>query len=356
MNSGETRALRRRLLAWYDANRRTLPWREKTSPYRTWVSEIMLQQTQVATVIPYYERFLARFPDVAALAKAGEADVLRLWAGLGYYSRARNLHRAAKEVASEHGGRFPSGFEEVLALPGIGRYTAGAILSIAFGKPYPVLDGNVMRVFSRLFLIRGNVKEPATQKEMWRLAADLVDPKGPLAVDNARDRAKGRTPCARPGDWNQALMELGALVCVPEAPRCGDCPLADGCAAKKAGAQDELPETGAKRAPADLRWSCLYVSRGGKVLLWKRDDAERFLPGHWSLPEARHLKVRASGRPLATVRHSITHHRIRLDVHAHDGAPPSSARAVWADAREAEKRLVSSLWIKALCAARAAAR
>lgn len=315
--------MKRALLAWYDRAQRRLPWRVGVTPYRTWVSEIMLQQTTVATVIPYYERFLKRFPDVESLAAADEAEVLKLWAGLGYYSRARNLHAAARRIAAEG---FPDTFEGVLDLPGVGRYTAGAILSIAFAKPYPVLDGNVMRVFARWFAIETDVKK--TTAELWEKAASLVD-------------------AARPGDWNQALMELGATVCVPEAPLCGACPVSRWCEARKRGLQDRLPVPAERREPVDLVWTCLWIEKDGKVLLWKRAEAERFLKGHWSLPEARHLKAKP-GAKLRTVRHTITHHRITLDVHRAEPPAKLPAASEWVKRSELKDRLVSSLWLKAV--------
>src|SRR5688500_14779764 len=237
------------LLAWYDLERRRMPWREEVSPYRTWVSEIMLQQTQVATVVPYFERFLRRFPDVRSLARAGEDEVLRLWAGLGYYSRARNLLAAARAVESALGGRIPDDVEGLMSLPGIGRYTAGAIASIAFGRPRPLVDGNVVRVFARLFALRGDAKSPALQKEAWALAERLVEP-------------------ARPGDWNQALMELGARVCLPppEAPLCGSCPLAGACQARRRGLARALPEAAGKPEPVALAWTALRIERAGRLL------------------------------------------------------------------------------------------
>ena len=206
--------MRAALLRWYRRVRRDMPWRREVSPYRTWISEIMLQQTTVAAVTPKYEAFLKAFPDVRALARAPEDAVLKRWAGLGYYSRARNLRRAAREIVEKHGGQFPSNFDDVLALPGVGRYTAGAILSIAFSQPHPVVDGNVIRVYARLFGLRGRAKDPAFVKEIWARAAPLV-------------------PKSAPGDWNQALMELGATVCTPESPSCGACPVAKDCVALK---------------------------------------------------------------------------------------------------------------------------
>ncbi|MBI4387274.1 MAG: A/G-specific adenine glycosylase [Elusimicrobia bacterium] len=317
------------LLRWYDAKRRRLPWRERPTPYRVWISEIMLQQTQVSTVLPYYERFLKKFPAIAALASAPEKDVLRLWAGLGYYSRARNLREAARRIVREHRGEFPDAWESVIDLPGVGRYTAGAVLSIAFNRPYPVLDGNVARVLSRLYALRGNVKSAPIQKKLWRLAEDLLDPN-------------------RPGDWNQAFMELGALVCLPQAPLCGRCPLSEKCAARLKGLELQLPETGPKRKPVQLRWTFLWIKKDGKVLLWKRDDSERFLPGHWGLPELRHMKIRP-GPIIARLRHTITHHRIRAEVrttHLLAGNMPPQAR--WVSRSDIKNYLVSSLWLKVL--------
>ncbi len=328
MSPARTAALRRALLRWYDARRRALPWRERVTPYRTWVSEIMLQQTTVAAVVPYYLRFLERFPDVRALAAAPEDDVLKAWAGLGYYSRARNLRRAAQAIVAEHGGKFPSDYDSVLALPGIGRYTAGAILSIAFGQRQPLVDGNVMRVFSRLFKVEEDVKKAKAAAAFWELAARLL-------------------PRRRCGDWNQALMELGATVCVPEAPSCGLCPLAKTCAANRLGLQDRLPVMPPRRAWVDLRWSCLWIEDAGRVLLWKRDDKERFLRGHWGLPESRHVKARP-GRLLKTARHTITHHRIVIDVREAALAAQAPPQAEWVSRAQLGERLVSSLWTKCL--------
>jgi len=210
------------LLAWWDAHRADLPWRRTDDPYAIWVSEIMLQQTQIATVIPYYERWLARFPTVLALAEASLDEVLKLWEGLGYYSRARHLHAAAQTVVDEWNGRLPQTVPELMTLKGIGRYTAGAIASIAFAQPAPVLDGNVTRVLTRLFDIDEDVTQTATKKRLWQLAADLV-------------------PNARPGDYNQALMELGQQICLPAQPLCLLCPLSDHCRARRRGTQLERP-------------------------------------------------------------------------------------------------------------------
>ncbi len=321
--------IQRRLLRWYDKNRRALPWRTKPSPYRTWVSEIMLQQTQVATVLPYFRRFLRRFPSVRALAAAKEDEVLRQWAGLGYYSRARSLRRAAKEIVARHGGRVPADLESLRRLPGIGPYTAAAIASIAFSLPHELVDGNVARVLARLGGRRGDVKSPALSRKLW---AD----------------ARGLLYRRRPGDWNQALMELGALLCAPESPHCGECPLRKDCSAFRHGLQDKIPKTSAKRAPIRLEWTGLDIRKHGRRLLWRRAQDERFLRGHWGLPERRHLKAARTGALLRTVNHSITHHRIKLKVRAAelDGERlPASAR--WVQENDLKSYLVSSLWRKA---------
>lgn len=316
------------LLRWYRSQARDLPWRRSVTPYRTWISEIMLQQTTVSTVIPYYTRFLKRFPDVAALAAAPEQEVLRLWAGLGYYSRARNLRLAAQEIVARHFGAVPNDYENILALPGIGRYTAGAILSIAFQKPVPVLDGNVMRVFSRFYGLKGDIKETGNIRSLWAVAEKLV-------------------PSQNPGDWNQALMELGATVCLPENPDCGACPISKYCTAFKKGLQDLLPVVALRRDFIALKWTCLWIEKAGKVLLWRRSPQERFLRNHWGLPESRHMKVN-NGPKLKTVRHTITHHKILLELLKGDAPKTTPPQAAWVPRRELRKYLISSLWLKCL--------
>jgi A/G-specific adenine glycosylase len=224
---------RKRLLAWFRQFHRDLPWRLTRDPYRIWISEIMLQQTRVAAVIPYYERFLERFPDVRALAEAPQEEVLRLWSGLGYYSRARNLQRTAQEIVAKHQGKFPRDFDDVLVLPGIGQYTAAAILSIAYDAKHAVLDGNVARVLARLGAIRGNLHEAKCWRRLQENADNLLDPKSP-------------------GEWNQAMMELGATVCAPRAPLCLLCPIAKFCHARQLGLADRLPEKRKKRATEEV--------------------------------------------------------------------------------------------------------
>ncbi|MDX6768031.1 MAG: A/G-specific adenine glycosylase [Elusimicrobiota bacterium] len=312
------------LLRWYRRARRDLPWRRDPTPYRVWVSEVMLQQTTVATVIPYYERFLRAFPTVKALAAAPEEAVLKQWAGLGYYSRARNLHRAAREM----GAAFPSDYDGILALPGVGRYTAGAIGSIAFGKPWPLVDGNVARVFARLFGLKGRAKDPAFLKSLWPRAEALVHK-------------------TAPGDWNQALMELGATVCTPDSPSCGACPLSSFCVAFKKGLQDKLPLPEEARAPVPVRWDCLWIEECGRVLLWKRGPEERLLKDLWGLPEAGRVEAR-TGRRLAATTHSITRYSLTVELHEATRIGRTPERARWVAKTRLKDFLVSSLWLKLL--------
>src|SRR3984893_7453071 len=229
----ELSEFRKQLLGWFRQFQRDLPWRRTKDPYRIWLSEIMLQQTRVAAVIPYYERFLERFPDVRALAEAPPDEVLRLGSGLAYYSRGRNLQRAAQLVVARHNGVFPRTESEALALPGIGRYTAAAILSIAYGAKHAVLDGNVARVLARLFAVRGDLRDARGRQGLQKQALVLLDPKSP-------------------GDWNQAMMELGATLCTPRAPQCLLCPIAQFCRARKLGLAESLPEARKKRATIEI--------------------------------------------------------------------------------------------------------
>jgi A/G-specific adenine glycosylase len=255
---------RRALLAWYRAERRDLPWRRTRDPYAIWVSETMLQQTRVEAVIPYYERFLARFPDVGALAGADLDDVLSLWAGLGYYSRARNLKRAAEQVVTRFAGRLPDGVDMLRELPGVGRYTAGAIASIAFDHPAPIVDGNVARVLARLVGLREPIESSAVKARLWEEAERLAE--GPA-----------------PGDLNQALMELGARICIPRAPRCDQCPVSRFCDARAAGDAESLPVRAPKRAPKVKYAVAALVLRGGKALAVQRPE-KGLLGGLWELP------------------------------------------------------------------------
>jgi A/G-specific adenine glycosylase len=241
---------RKQLLSWFRQFQRDLPWRRTRDPYRIWLSEIMLQQTRVAAAIPYYERFLARFPDVRALAEAPEEEVLRLWSGLGYYSRARNLQKTAQEIVAQHRGKFPRDLNDALALPGIGNYTAAAILSIAYDAKHAVLDGNVARVLARLDAIPGNLRETNRWRNLQESADHLLHPKSP-------------------GEWNQAMMELGATLCSPRAPQCLLCPVAQFCRARQLGLADRLPEKRKKRAVEEVTLAAAVFldPRGSTFLL-----------------------------------------------------------------------------------------
>ncbi|MEX2093864.1 MAG: A/G-specific adenine glycosylase, partial [Pirellulales bacterium] len=311
--ASEKQRLLRRLLAWYADTARDLPWRKSRDPYRVWVSEIMLQQTQVATVCDYFQRFIAAMPDVHALAAADERQVLRLWEGLGYYRRARQLHTAAKKVVAEHGGRFPQDVDLLQDLPGIGRYTAGAIASIAFDQRAAILEANTIRLLSRLIAYRDDPLNAAGQRVLWQTAADILPQKN----------------VAR---FNQALMELGSLVCTPAEPRCEDCPLANVCAAHAAELQHEIPRPKAKQQYTDLREAAVVIRRNGRVLMRECGEGERWA-GLWDFPR---FAVEAEGPPFAddeivskvreqtgvtcspgplvkTIKHGVTRYRITLD-------------------------------------------
>ena len=268
------RGFRRELLAWFRANRREHPWRRDRDHYRVWLAEVMLQQTRIAAVIPYYEKFLARFPDLQSLAEAPEQDVLRFWAGLGYYSRARNLQRAAREIVARHGGKFPRDFAAALALPGIGRYTAAAVLSIAFDAPHAVLDGNVARVLARLDAIRGDLRAPRQWKKLEATAQTLL--------------ARGA-----PGDWNQALMELGETICTPKSPRCDECPVSRWCEARKRDLVDSIPAP--RKKPAGLKQriaAAVLLDPRGRTLLVRDPGAHDgvLFSRMWQFPAAEFTK------------------------------------------------------------------
>ncbi|MGH9773437.1 MAG: A/G-specific adenine glycosylase [Candidatus Acidiferrales bacterium] len=236
---------RRALLRWFRAHRRDFPWRRSRDPYRIWLAEVMLQQTRIAAVLPYYRRFLRRFPNVRSLARALQREVLRAWSGLGYYSRACNLHRAAKLVVARHSGKFPCALSDALALPGVGRYTAAAVLSIAYDSPLAVLDGNVARVLARLGALRGDLRAPRRWRSLELRATELLAPHFP-------------------GEWNQALMELGETVCTPQSPRCSECPVARWCRARALGLVEKIPAPRKKRSPVavTIAAAVLLDSRG----------------------------------------------------------------------------------------------
>jgi A/G-specific adenine glycosylase len=304
------RWLRRRLLPWFARHRRDLPWRRTRDAYAVWVSEVMLQQTQVATVIPFFERFCQSFPTLAALAAADEQEVLRHWEGLGYYRRARALHRAARVLAAGHGGTFPDDPDVVRRLPGIGRYTLGAVLSQAFDRRLPILEANSLRVLCRLFGVRSDPRAGPTQRLLWRLAEEIL-------------------PARRVGDFNQALMELGALVCTPTAPDCDACPLAARCEARRLQLQEILPLRAAAPTPVAVAEVAVVVERGLDVLLVQR-PAEGRWAGLWEFPHGpladgeTHEQAAARllpeltglaadvGPELLTVRHGVTRFQITL--------------------------------------------
>jgi len=272
-------------LKWYSANKRDLPWRRTGDPYAIWISEIMLQQTQVETVIPYFNNWMRRFPDIKKLAQADENEVIKMWEGLGYYTRVRNLHRASKEIVSKFSGKIPQTREEILSLPGIGKYTAGAILSIAFNMQEPLVDGNVIRVLARLFNIHSDSSSPATLKKIWGLASALVPEKSP-------------------GDFNQALMELGATVCTPANPGCLICPLSCECLSLKKSDPSKLPILKSKIETQKFEGWIFLVENKGRFLIQKRPEGQvmgglwefpSLMDGHWDHPEKliwKELKIR----------------------------------------------------------------
>jgi A/G-specific adenine glycosylase len=285
--------MRRRLLSWYRKHKRDLPWRRTEDPYRIWISEIMLQQTRVAAVLPYYARFLARFPDVQALARAAEQDLLAAWAGLGYYSRARNLQKAAKNIVER--GEFPRDHASLGELPGVGEYTAAAVASIAFGLPHAVLDGNVARVLSRLAPELGDTKSDAVRKRLRAFAEVLLDRK-------------------RPGEFNQALMELGATVCLPKRPQCQRCPVRSHCEARKQGLENQLPVRGARPSADQREKKLLVIEKAGKVLFWQRSAESSRLAKFWELPEPQQLPAALVTDCAGAFRHTIVNTTYFVEV------------------------------------------
>jgi len=277
LDAERKRWLRRRLLTWYERNARILPWRATSDPYAIWVSETMLQQTQVTTVERYFPRFIAEFPTIAALAGAAERDVLRLWEGLGYYRRARQLHAAAKQIVERHKGVFPRDPEQIRALAGIGRYTSGAILSIAFDAREPILEANTIRLLARLTAYRGDPRSTKGQRFLWQVATQLL-------------------PRRRVGTFNQALMELGSLICTPQKPDCPSCPLANHCPTWEAGLQEEIPAAAARPKIEEIREAVVVLWKKGRVLLVQRNDQARW-GGLWDFPRFR-VSASRPGRPL----------------------------------------------------------
>ncbi len=306
-------ALRRGLLTWFRREARDLPWRRTKDPYAVWLSEIILQQTRVDQGTPYYERFLAAFPNVHSLAAASDAQVLKLWEGLGYYSRARNLHRAAKILSRERGGEFPTTAKSWQSLPGVGRYTAGAIASIAFDESVAVLDGNVIRVLSRVFNVEESTDEAATRNRLWEMAEALV-------------------PAKAPGNFNQAVMELGARICTPRQPACPDCPIRRQCEAFAEGVHEQRPVRKKKAATPHREYVVAVIPKNGRYLLAQR-PAKGLLGGMWEFPagtvrsgethpaalvrvtrEDFGLKIRAGGL-VAVVNHAYSHFKVTLNVY-----------------------------------------
>lgn len=320
------RSLSELLIAWYRRNRRELPWRSTRDPYRIWVSEIMLQQTRVAAVIPYYQRFLDRFPAVEALAAATEPELLSLWSGLGYYSRARHLQRAARLVAAA--GKFPESRDELLLLPGIGDYTAAAIASIAFGEPCAVLDGNVLRVMARVKAETGEIGRREVRNRLREAAEEYLDRR-------------------YPGDFNQAVMELGATLCLPREPKCLLCPIREHCRSFRTGRQQELPARAPRAAAERIRRTAYIVRRNGALLLWQRPADSAKLAGFWELPEPEQAPAAFRRERLGAFRHSIVNHSYRFEVWAADlEAAPEGCR--WVPIRSLDRFLLSTTARKAL--------
>jgi A/G-specific adenine glycosylase len=343
-----------KLLEWYADHARDLPWRRTRDPYGIWVAEVMLQQTQVKTVIPYWERWMRELPTVESLARARPQGVLKLWEGLGYYRRARGLQQAARKIVTTHGGRFPRSPEAWMALPGVGRYTAGAVCSIAFNQPTPVLDGNVIRVLTRVFGIRQSTRDRQTLDRLWRLAGEVV------AGAQALERAAPSTGPSRPqlatgfcSRCNQALMELGALVCVSRGPDCPACPLRARCVARRERLFATVPNSGPRPRVTHRRMIAFVVKRRGKFLVRRRPDA--VVNAHlWEFPNVEAVAgdidmgslartclgfAPSSLEPVGRLQHTITRYRITLDIVSVIAGPSHAVAAragVWRTAAELE--------------------
>lgn len=326
------------LLAWYERSARDLPWRRTQDPYAIWISEVMLQQTQVKTVLPYWRRWMRTLPTVRALARARLDRVLKLWEGLGYYRRARQLHQAAQAIVSQHDGRLPATYRQLVALPGIGAYTAGALCSIAFDQPVPVLDGNVCRVLTRLEAIRAHPRQARVARRLRALAADYL----------ARAARVGPGACGR---WNQALMELGALVCVPRQPDCARCPLSRWCKARRLGLVERIPRVTPRPAPL-VRHVVALVIRRAQTVLVRRRPAGAVNGGLWEFPSLEvsgaEFDPKAVARgllgyqpsnliSLRPLRHQITRYRITLHVFHHTVPPGFQAPAALGQWRRTDR-------------------
>jgi A/G-specific adenine glycosylase len=361
------------LLDWFAANARDLPWRRTRDPYAVWVSEIMLQQTQVKTVIPFWERWMKELPTIEAAAKADSAKIHKLWEGLGYYTRVRNLQKAAQVIVEKHDGTFPKKFEDVLALPGIGRYTAGAIGSIAFNQPVPILDGNVIRVLTRLFGIAENPKEKKTSARLWQLAEELVKgaysswwgerPREPDFEHQKRATARGDARPTNCSHLNQSLMELGALVCTPRNAQCKICPVKKLCVAFKVNRVKELPNLGKREAATARRFLAFVVETNGKFLVQQRPAG--VVNAHlWEFPNAEVTGTKpdavavgknvfgsapAAAQPLCTVKHSITRYRITLEAfRIHIKSVPPKIAGAWKTRAQMEALAFTSAHRKVL--------
>ena len=351
-----------KLVDWFAANARDLPWRRTRDPYAIWVSEIMLQQTQVKTVIPYWERWMRELPTIHSLAKAKPDKIHKLWEGLGYYTRVRNLQKAAQQIMAaknpspgltatlspSDGERdgvrgFPTDFNAILALPGIGRYTAGAICSIAFNQPTPILDGNVIRVLTRIFGIASNPRDKKTNTQLWQLARDLVLHASRITHHAPRQNLRTRRRTKDKDDqscshFNQSLMELGALICTPRSPQCAVCPVQKLCVARKQNLQEQLPNLGKREAATERRFIAFVIERAGKFLV--RQRPEGIVNAHlWEFPNvevgarvgdpqhsaAKELRLTiAATKPLCIIKHSITRYRITLEAWRAELAVPSA--------------------------------
>ena len=328
MSEMDPAKFRRALLAWYDRNRRDLPWRRTNDPWAIHVSEIMLQQTRVAAVLPYYERFMARYPTPAAFARASESEMLACWAGLGYYSRARNLQKTAERIAAI--GGYPRDCEDIRALPGVGDYTAAAVGSIAFGHARAAMDGNAFRVFARITAEKADLRARSTRERLTERAQALIDRR-------------------RPGDFNQALMELGATVCLPRNPQCAACPVSHGCEAHGLGMQHQVPVKSPRQPPEDVARSLLVIHSDGAVLLRRVAANNRRLAGFWELPEPAQVPGARIRKKIAEFRHTIvnTNHRCLVSL-ASAGRRPIALELHWTPLAEISSLPLSTMARKAL--------
>lgn len=317
---------RRQLLAWFESQKRDLPWRRTNDPYAIWLSEVMLQQTRVTAVIPYYLRFLERFPTVEALAIAPEPDLLAHWAGLGYYYRARNLQKAAREIVTS--GSFPTTYDRIRTLPGVGEYTAAAVASIAFNLPFAVLDGNVFRVLSRLYADPTNIASGEGKKHFACLAHQVLDRESP-------------------GAFNQAMMELGATVCLPKNPLCLICPVHSHCLANKRNNANELPLKVKDKRNVRKDRVLFWIERDGMLLAWQRPVDSRLMPGFWELPEVEHLPEVVPGAFVGSFKHGITIYDYRFQIAVAD-APSDIAKCVWKPISSLLETPISTIFRKAV--------